>query len=99
MTQRTTLNAISKLKVEPGWYYRLDNISEFWSLLLRFDGEYFHAAGSSKFPHPYTEGMGNYKNKALTTGCSGATSCYVKTELMNMETLQWSNGPDYPFAS
>ena len=29
--------------------------------------------------------MGNYKNKALTTGCSGASSCEVKTELMDME--------------
>ena len=68
-------------------------------LSLRFDGEYFETAGSSKFSHKYTEGMGNYKNNALTTGCSDSSSCYVKTELMNMETLEWSNGPDFPFAS
>ena len=65
--------------------------------MFRFDGENFHVAGSSKFSHRYTLGMGNYKNKALTTGCFGS-SCNVKTELMNMETLQWSNGPDYPYA-
>ena len=65
---------------------------------LRFNGEYFQAAGSSKFGHHNTLGLGNYKNKALTTGCYSG-SCGAKTELMNMETLEWSNGPDYPFAS
>ena len=67
-------------------------------MILSFDGEYFQTAESSKFGHSYTLGMGNYKNKALTTGCSESSSCGAKTELMNMETLQWSNGPDYPFA-
>ena len=67
--------------------------------MFRFDGEYFQTAGSSKFGHKYTYGLGNYKNKALTTGCNGDSSCYVKTELMNMETLEWSNGPDFPFSS
>ena len=65
---------------------------------FRFDGDYFHTAGSSKFEHRYTLGMGNYKSKALTTGCDSG-SCAVKTELMNMKTLEWSNGPDFPFAS
>ena len=41
--------------------------------------------------------------KALTTGCAESpdhfTGCGIKTEIMNMSTLQWSNGPDYPFAS
>ena len=59
--------------------------------MLRFDGEYFQKAGSSKFSHKHTLGMGNYKNKALTTGCYNDSSCWVKTELMNMETLEWSN--------
>ena len=67
--------------------------------MFRFNGQYFETAGSSKFGHGYTDGMGNYKNMALTTGCSDSTSCFVKTELMNMETLEWSNGPDYPFAA
>ena len=67
--------------------------------MFRFDGEFFKTAGSSKFSHRDTNGMGNYQNKALTTGCSGDSACSVKTELMNMETLEWSNGPDYPFAS
>ena len=91
LTTVAPLNAIRKLKV--------DNISRSSTWILRFDGEYFQSAGSSKFGHRYTLGMGNYKNKALTTGCDENSSCYVKTELMDMETLQWSNGPDYPFAS
>ena len=67
--------------------------------MLRFDGKLFQTVGSSKFSHQHTYGMGKYKNKALTTGCDYNSSCFVKTELMNMETLEWSDGPDFPFAS
>ena len=47
--------------------------------------------------------MANYLGKALTTGCNGDSLsddrlCGVKTELMDMNTLTWSAGPDYPFA-
>ena len=66
--------------------------------ILSFDGENFISAGSSKHSHYNTRGLANYKGKALTTGCGGGSpSCEVKTELMNMTTLQWSDGPDYPF--
>ena len=64
-----------------------------------FDGEFFHSAGSSKYAHDYTFGIANYKGKALTTGCSGNEVCYVKTELMDMNILSWSDGPDFPFTS
>ena len=67
--------------------------------MFRFDGKYFHTAGRSNFSHLLTLGMGNYKNKALTTGCNDDSYCYVKTEMMNMQTLEWSNGPDFPFAT
>ena len=67
--------------------------------MFRFDGENFATVGSSKFPHRYTLGLGNYQGKALTTGCDNASSCSAKTELINMETLEWSNGPDYTLAS
>ena len=43
--------------------------------------------------------MANYIGKALTTGCANKRDCYVKTELMDMSTLEWSDGPDYTFAS
>ena len=91
LTMITLLIVMRKLKV--------DNISESRTWILRFDGEYFLRAGSTKFGHRYTLGMGSYKNKALTTGCNEGSSCGAKTELMNMETFQWSNGPDFPFGS
>ena len=37
--------------------------------------------------------------KALTTGCLDSNACYVKTELMDLTTFEWTDGPDYPFAS
>ena len=42
--------------------------------------------------------MSPAKGMALTTGCVGS-ECALKTELMDMDTLQWSDGPDYPFSS
>ena len=37
--------------------------------------------------------MANYKGKALTTGCGyGNSVCRVKTELMDMKTLEWGAG-------
>ena len=67
--------------------------------MFRFDGENFETAGSSKFSHQLTLGMGNYKNKALTTGCGLGRDCAVVTELMDMDNLTWSSGPNYPFTS
>ena len=81
------------------WVIREIRFIKLWTRMFRFDGEYFQTAGTSEFSHRYTLGMANYNNYALTTGCSGSSSCFVKTELMNMETLEWSNGPDYPLAS
>ena len=66
---------------------------------LRFDGQDFETVGSSQFSHRETFGLGNYRNYGLTTGCYPASACQVKTELMNMETLQWMSGPDFPFSS
>ena len=65
---------------------------------FRFDGEFYQSAGTSAYSHRYTYGLANYRGRALTTGCSG-DSCGVKTELMDMNTLTWSIGPDYPFTS
>ena len=45
--------------------------------------------------------MTNYRGKALTTGCGNmmGEECGVQTELMDMTTLTWSAGPDYPYTS
>ena len=44
-------------------------------------------------------GMPNYKGKALTVGChdvdTESKTCGTKTELMDMSSLKWSNGPDF----
>ena len=67
--------------------------------MFRFDGEFTQPAGSSKYSHDNTYGMGNYMGQALTTGCYYDLDCSHKTELMDMTTLTWSDGPDYPFHS
>ena len=68
-------------------------------MIESFDGNSYRIAGLSNFSHQYTEAMANYMGKALTTGCANQRACYVKTELMDMNTLEWSDGPDYPFAA
>ena len=45
----------------------------------------------------WTLGLANYKGKALTAGCNSFDVCSFKTELLDMETLRWSDGRDYPF--
>ena len=64
-----------------------------------FDGENYGRVENSKYSHDVTLGLGNYCDKAFTTGCwsRGCTS-KVETELLDMTTMQWSDGPDYPFA-
>ena len=66
--------------------------------ILRFDGKKFLRASESNFEHRHTVGLGNYMGKAFVTGHDGQ-EYGVKTELMDMATLEWSNGPDYPFAA
>ena len=46
-----------------------------------------------------TYGLANYKGRALTTGCYDSGTCGAKTEIMDMNTLTWNSGPDYPFYS
>lgn len=68
--------------------------------VFSFDGMAFETAESSKYSHRLVYGLANYKGKALTTGCNdpgNQPSCLDKTELMDMSTLQWSDGPDYPY--
>ena len=60
-----------------------------------FDGQSYQSAGSSQYSHGATYGMANYRGQALTTGC-WIGSCALKTELMDMTTLTWSAGRDYP---
>ena len=65
------------------------------NLFLSFDGQSYQSTGLSEYSHGATYGIANYRGKALTTGCY-FKSCGLKTELMDMTTLTWSAGPDYP---
>ena len=67
-------------------------------ILFSFDGSSFEETASSKVSHQQTFGMGNYKGQALTTGCSTGGACGLKTELMDMHKMRWSDEEDYPFA-
>ena len=69
-----------------------------FNLFSSFDGISYQSAGSTEYSHHFTYGMANYRGKALTTGCRDG-SCALKTEMMDMETLTWSTGPDYPSSS
>ena len=62
-----------------------------------FDGENFVTVEDSKHSHRETYGLGNYRGKAFTTGCWQSSTCNVATELLDMTTMKWSDGPDYPF--
>ena len=76
----------------------VSNNSSFKSI-SSFDGENYVQVEDSKYSHTYTIGLGNYRGKALTTGCySQGCTRRVETELLDMTTMKWSDGPDYPFA-
>ena len=64
-----------------------------------FDGEFYQTLENSKYSHLNTFALGNYRGQAFATGCDDSSSCYRKTELFDMTTLKWTNGPDYPYGS
>ena len=65
-----------------------------------FDGENYQSIESSKYRHAYTLGLANYKGKALITGCGYYNAdCSFKTELFDLNTMKWFDGPDFPFGS
>ena len=63
-----------------------------------FDGENYVRVEETKYSHRGTLGLGNYRGKAFTTGCSSSCTSQVATELLDMTTMKWSDGPYYPFA-
>ena len=55
---------------------------------------------SSKYDYSRTTSLANYENQALTVGCDEnltRDSCGFQTEILNIETQKWSDGPQYPF--
>ena len=67
---------------------------------LRFNGEDFVEINDSNHDHRLAQ-IGNYKGKAFVTGCDtrSDTSCGVKTEILDMGSMIWSDAyPDFPYA-
>ena len=58
----------------------------------------------STFSHQETYGLGNFRGQALTTGCFvnigswARDSCYLKTEILDLQSGEWSLARDYPFS-
>ena len=65
-----------------------------------FDGQHYNKTEISKYSHRGTYGLANYQGNALSTGCNvNNAQCSLKTEIMDMTTLKWSDGPNYPLGS
>ena len=75
----------------------LESLRENHKFVSSFDGESFENAGSSECDHDLTFGLAVYRGKALTTGSFYDSGCYVRTEIYDFETNQWSFAADYPF--
>ena len=70
--------------------------------MFSYDGENYIKIDESRYSHGSTFGLGNLGNRAITTGCYYYSSlslseCNVKTEILDMATITWSDGIDYPF--
>ena len=64
---------------------------------LSFDGKHYTMIAASKYSHAYSRGLADYRGQALTTGCHRGGDCNLKTELLDIRTMTWSEGKDYPF--
>ena len=72
-------------------------VEKWINIKFSFDGTSFEETASSKVSHQETFGMGNYKGQALTTGCSTSGACGLRTEIMDMDKMRWSDEDDYPY--
>ena len=67
---------------------------------LSFDGENFVNTARSRYGHGKQQ-IDNYRGKAFVTSCNWFGTgeephCNRKTELLDMESLTWSNGAEFP---
>ena len=66
---------------------------------FRFNGQVVETVQSTTHQHDRIFHLASYRGQPMTTGSMYSSSSYVKTEIMNVETGQWTTGPDYPFHS
>ena len=74
--------------------------SLFLKYFFSYDGENYVKIDESKYSHKHTLGLGNLEGRAVTTGCHSYNSAefHVKTEILDMTTMTWSDRDDYPYA-
>ena len=67
----------------------------FFKLKFRFDGQLVQTVQSTSYQHVYIYHLASYRGQPLTTG--SRTFNGNKMEIMNLESGEWTTGPDYPF--
>ena len=66
----------------------------------RFDGQIVESTYSTIYKHDYIVHLASYRNQPLTTGSWNPfnhTDSHTKTEIMNLETGEWTTEADYPY--
>ena len=59
-----------------------------------FDGNTYQTMADSKYEHDHNP-LGIYQGQAFITGC-GYSRCARYTEILDMNTMIWYNGRDFP---
>ena len=62
---------------------------------LRFDGKTVLSSHWTTYDHDNIHHLASYHGEPLTVGGSGST----KLEILDIDCVKWSPGPDYPFDS
>ena len=88
------------LKMKISKFYRPPRKYIIFNILFNrissYDGLKFEITQNSYYSHVETLGLGNYRGNALTTGCNPnamyiSDGCDQKTEIFDMELMQWRN--------
>ena len=69
----------------------------FLKLKFRFDGQLVQTVQSTSGYHSEIYHLASYRGQPLTTGSFSHSSSYKRTEIMNLESGEWTIGPYYPF--
>ena len=66
-------------------------------MIFSYDGTNYVDIDESNYSHRLTYGLGNLEGRAVTTGCDLSRECHVKTEILDITTMTWSDADDYPY--
>ena len=73
--------------------------ASYLTIIQSYDGSNFKKIEESKYSHERISGLSNYQGQAFITGCSTCCVCSLKTEILNLQTMTWSDADDYPYTS